>query len=311
MADDVLVHDPHGAVQLHGLLADEAHRLSDIGLGAGHGAAARGNITVAGVHGGNDRHGAGLLRGDVHIRHAMLQRLEGADGDAELLAGFQIIQGRLIERGRDSQSLGAQRGNTQVHRALQDVERLVRPADQLIAVHGDVLQLQVGGSAAGMSGVREQGQARGIAPNEEQRYARRIGHIAAAARRHEKPVRRRGIEHHCLAASQTPAVAASDSAACNMRQRITSRRLVGGEGDLQPPRGNLRQHGLLDGVASGIAYQSAAQHHGAQVRLQQQSPADQLHHRHDIHAAAAETAEFCRKGQGEQTELGELLPRFG
>ena len=37
-------------------------------------------------------HGARLLGGDEHVRHAVLQRLKFADRHAELFAGLQIIR---------------------------------------------------------------------------------------------------------------------------------------------------------------------------------------------------------------------------
>src|SRR4029077_90777 len=99
MADVELVDDSHRAVKLDGLLADEARGLSYIGPRAGYGAAPCRGFVAAGLDGRNDGHRTGLLGGDEHVGHSMLQRLEAADHSAELFAGFQIIESRLIERG--------------------------------------------------------------------------------------------------------------------------------------------------------------------------------------------------------------------
>ena len=60
-------------------------------------------------HGGEHRHAARLLERDEHVRGAVLQRLEGADGDAELLAGLQVFDGGLERFVHRADRLGAQR----------------------------------------------------------------------------------------------------------------------------------------------------------------------------------------------------------
>src|SRR6202047_3833304 len=89
MAGVELVDAPHRAVQLDDLLADEARGLSYIGLRARYGAAACRGFVAGGLDCRNDGHRTGLLGGDEHVGHSMLQRLEAADHSAELVAGFQ------------------------------------------------------------------------------------------------------------------------------------------------------------------------------------------------------------------------------
>ena len=103
-------------MQLHGLLTDKAPRLPDVCFRARYRAAALGDILHIDVYGRNDGHRASLLGGDDHLRHAVLQRLKRADRHAELFAGLQIVERRLVQRRDDTQGLGAQRGNRAIHR---------------------------------------------------------------------------------------------------------------------------------------------------------------------------------------------------
>src|SRR5260370_24356094 len=85
MADVELVDDSHRAVQLDGLLADEARGLSYIGLGARYGSAACRGVVARGLDCRNDGHRTGLLGGDAHVVPSMLQRLAAAQHRAPLL----------------------------------------------------------------------------------------------------------------------------------------------------------------------------------------------------------------------------------
>src|SRR6202035_5507657 len=129
MADVELIDDSHRTVQLDGLLADKARGLSDIGLRARYGAAACRGFVAGSLNCRNDSHRTDLLSGNEHVRHSMLQRLEAADHGAELFAGFQIIESRLIERGHDTHSFGAECGDTLVGGALNDGKRSPGCAD--------------------------------------------------------------------------------------------------------------------------------------------------------------------------------------
>ncbi len=57
-----------------------------------------------------------------------------------------------------------------------------------------------------------------------------------------------------------------------------------------------------------MAEEAAADHDGGEIRLQHQRLAERLHHDHGLDAAGAEAAIGLRKGQAEQTLLGELAP---
>ena len=73
------------------MLADQPPGLPEIGFGSRYRAMPLGGIFRVGVHGGDNGHGARLLRGDEHVGHLVLQCLERADRDTELLARLEII----------------------------------------------------------------------------------------------------------------------------------------------------------------------------------------------------------------------------
>src|SRR3954469_2264244 len=110
VADLQLVAHAPAAVRLHRLLADVARRVGDLDLrrrdrariGAGIGPARR----EAG-------HGARLLERDEHVDDAVLQRLEGADRHAELLARLEILERSVAGELHRAHRLGAdERGAT-------------------------------------------------------------------------------------------------------------------------------------------------------------------------------------------------------
>src|SRR5260221_6343535 len=86
MTDLVLVGHADAAMKLDRLLADSAPGAAALDLGGGDGAAALAGVLRLRHHGGEIFHAARLLQGDEHVDGAMLERLERADRDTELLA---------------------------------------------------------------------------------------------------------------------------------------------------------------------------------------------------------------------------------
>ena len=82
----------HATVQLHRFLADVARGVGDLDLGRGDRARIAARVDPAAGEAG---HGARLLERDEHVHHPVLQRLEGADRRAELLARLEVLEGRV------------------------------------------------------------------------------------------------------------------------------------------------------------------------------------------------------------------------
>ncbi len=166
-------------------------------------------------------------------------------------------------------------------------------------------------SASRLRGVAPRRYACRVASNQEHGNALGLGRIAAGARRHQEIIRGRGVEHDGLLARQAPTAAAAHGGARDSRQFVAARGLVAGERHLDLSGTDPRQHRSLEPLGGGVAEQPAAHHDGAQEGLQQQAASDQFHHQHDVDGVAAETAEFFREGQRQETQVGILRPRIG
>ena len=83
------------------------------------------------------------------------------------------------------------------------------------------------------------------------------------------------------------------------------------ERELHAAVGDRRQHARLLRIAGTEAHRGAAEHHGRQIRLQDQRAAERLHHQHDLDRAAAEPTVFLGERQTEQPKFGVLRPQRG
>jgi len=77
--------------------------------------------------------GERLLMSDEHIDHPVLQHLEAADGDAELLSGLGVFQRRGVQFGHGADCLGAERADGPVTASFQQGDALALAAEQLAA----------------------------------------------------------------------------------------------------------------------------------------------------------------------------------
>ena len=95
--------EPDAAVQLNIVL-----RVEDLcadGMGCGDSGGKPGAVQVVGAGGVPGGRG-GLLRVDEHVGGVVLDRLEGADGPAELLADLGVLHRHLQARPTDTDRLG-------------------------------------------------------------------------------------------------------------------------------------------------------------------------------------------------------------
>ena len=134
------------AVQLDRLLPDEARALVDLHLGGGDRAAALGGVGLAAHHRCIEGHAARLLDGDQHVHRTVLQRLEAADRDAELLAHLQVLDGDLVHPLHRADRFGAQRGRGGVDGVFDQRQRGALGAEQGVGTHAHRLEADVGGA---------------------------------------------------------------------------------------------------------------------------------------------------------------------
>src|SRR6267143_4376369 len=108
-----LLAHAHAAVQLHRFLADVARAVGDLDLRGRHRARALGGIDRRiDSRASEAGHGPRLLIRDDHVYHAVLQRLEGADRHAELVAGLEVLERGVAGEFHRADGFGAnQRGS--------------------------------------------------------------------------------------------------------------------------------------------------------------------------------------------------------
>ena len=146
-------------------------RPADLDLRRRDGAAPRVVFGILRHHRRQTGHRLRLLEGDLHVDHAVLQGLVAADRRAELLAGLQIVERRLVERGHGADRLGAECRDRRVDRAFDDREGIVQRPEHGLRPDGDIRQLHLR-AAQTVDGGRSRARIRLGAPvDQEQRDA--------------------------------------------------------------------------------------------------------------------------------------------
>ena len=123
MADGQLVGHAHAAVQLDGLAADEAGRARGLHLRRPHGTLGARRVVVERLQRRVDD-GPRLLAGDAHVDEPVLQHLEFRQRLAELLAGLEILDGRLRHRRHGAARLRTNRDGAAVDQAIDHAEHV-------------------------------------------------------------------------------------------------------------------------------------------------------------------------------------------
>jgi hypothetical protein len=75
-------------------------------------------------------HGAGLFEHQQHIDGLVLQRLEGADGDAKLFARLEIVDGERMQRLHRPDGLRRDRGDTGFNGAFENRKAAAHGAER-------------------------------------------------------------------------------------------------------------------------------------------------------------------------------------
>ena len=297
------------AVKLDRLLADEFQRLADLHLGGrDRGGALLGAVEI-GRHGREHRHAAGLFAGDEHVGGAVLQGLEGADRDAELLSRLQIFDGGLQRFIHRADRFRAHRGAGLVDHALDQVETVVGIADRGITADLDAGEGDVGGVQAVLGRIALAGNALGVGRHQEHADAALVAPGAIGARGHDQGVGVLAVEHDELFAVDDPASALLLGRSGDVEQvvarvlfELRERKGLAAVDDA----GNVR--GLLLG-RTAMAQETAADHDRRQIRLQHQRLAERFHHDHGFDRAGAEAAVGFREGQDRAGPARRACPR--
>src|SRR6266851_4082126 len=207
MADLVFVGHADAAMELDRLLADELARAAALHLGGGDNAAPLAGIRRLGHHRRQHRHAARLLERHQHVDGAMLQRLEAADGNAELLARLQVLDGELVHHAHRPDRLGDCRGDGEIDGALDDGQRMIARPEQRLGVQPDVAEGDLGGAQAVHRRVALHGDSRCLGIDKEETDAVALALAAGGARRDDEAVGGIAVQHDALGAAKDVAAA--------------------------------------------------------------------------------------------------------
>ena len=265
-------------------------------------------VVEIGRHGREHRHRAGLLDRDEHVGGAVLQRLEAADGDAELLAGLDVFDGCLQRLVHQADGFRTERGAGLVHHTLDQRQCVLCVANRGIRSYLHRGERDVSGVQAVLGRIALLDDALGIARHQEHADAGLVVAAALGTRGHDQRIRVLAIENDEFFAVDDPAGALLLGGGGNVGQIIARvlLELRKGKGLAAiDDGGDVRR--LLLGRAA-MTQEAAGDHDRRQIRLQHQRLAQRFHDDHRLDSAGAEAAVGFREGQAEQALLGELAP---
>ena len=281
-------------MQLHRLLADKAHGLPDLVLGAGHGCATLCRRLLQ-LEAGVIAHGAGQLKLHLDVGHAVAQRLKTADGHTELFALVHVVHGDGQGGVHHTHGLRAGGSQPDVHRVLQRSQPV--HADERGLCLG---KLQLGGAAALLRDIAARADT-GRRALDQKQCLPAVGHGG-----HHQGIGQIACGHHGLAAADVPSAFFSFSGQGRaLVQPVTRGALLVRQHHQRLPGGNPGQPGRFDGVRRpGIDHSAGDQCVGQ--RLQHQAAAQLFHGHHGLDRAHAHAAVRLWNVQTAQAEFSEF-----
>jgi hypothetical protein len=249
-----------------------------------------------------------MLKRDQHFGGAMLQRLEAADGGAELLSGLEIIDRRLVHSRHRADGLGGERRHRCVRDALDQRECGAGFADHGIGADFHAGERHFGGALTvdGVIAASRNAGRRGI--DNKQSDAVLLALAAADARRNDKALCAVAVQHQTFGAVEHVTRSFAARRGGDIGEIVTRLPFTVRERQDQIAGGDLRNKFAAQRFARAKPQQTAAQHHGGEIGFKRQRPPDRLHHNHGLDRPAAQSAVLLGKRQPEQTKLGVLAP---
>ncbi len=281
--------------------------LADLHLGGGRGFLAL-VFALAQAQRHHQRHRCRLFIGHEHIDHAMRQRLELADGLAELLARFGIFRGRIEQHLHRAASLGAMGGDGFVGHLLDQRKTVIDGSDGIGGRNFDILERDFRGAQAIDGRIIARGDAFGFFIDEENRNALVVALATRGARSDDQCVRHRRAEHDGLCAVQHITGALFLRARQNVGEIVASLPLGEGERHQRFAARDFGEPFFLLRIAAAIVDKAAADHDRLREGLDDEGFAEFLHHNHRIDRPAAEPAIGFGQGCCHQSQFGEGLP---
>ena len=209
--DIELLGDAHCAMQLHGLLGDEAGAFADLGLGARGGAAARHRLGV-GHQRRTQGHRAGLVAVHRHVGKPVADHLIGRQRLSELLSDFCVFERLIQQRLHDADGFGAERRHRAVDHRLDRRQRIRAVAEQGIGSEVHIPEIEVAGPAAAEPREIALDETGRIRRHQEQAEFSGRAIVGGDTRRDDDLSGGVAVEHRGLAAVETSSPPASSCA---------------------------------------------------------------------------------------------------
>ena len=207
-ADLVLVRHSDPAVQLNALVADEMERLTEVGLRHAHGCRRVGAVLIESGEGVED-HRLGQLQLAEHPCRAVLQRLEAADWNAELLSLLQVLDGASKRLFGTAEHLGGHPCAARIQNPEERPSALAFFSEQAFRTDFDAIQPDerriVGVDHVGARHVH----ARGTRIDQEERDPIALALRTRHARAHDQDVCHVSIQHEALLTREPEAAGGS------------------------------------------------------------------------------------------------------
>ena len=230
----------------------------------------------------------------------MLQRLEFADGLAELHARLEVFTGEFenLLHGAEGFCHSAQRGA--VSGFFQHVEGVLG-VNQLF--RSDILEFDVGSAGAVDEAVFAQLHARCFAVDQEQ------GESAVHGRGDDQLVCRRRVHHQCLGAVDGEARSRSLGRGGLHGLQVETRAGFGvRQGDQELALGDGREQGFTVRFRTGAVNDTSAKHGVDGIRFHHQSATELLEDDGSFDKGESESAGIFREAHADPAEFAELLP---
>jgi hypothetical protein len=240
------------------------------------------------------RSSAGAFLLHLHVGDAVAQRLEGGEGDAELLARVHVLHSQLHRLVDRPDALRAGGGDADVHAVLQCVQAILR--------HGAgraVAERHFGGAAAILRAVAARGHARRRALHEKE-AERPVHH-----RRHQVSVGLVPRRDDAFRPGHGPVIAIARGRRVAHVEPVPRPAFLVSQHHQCLPAGDPRQPLRLEGLGC-VAAQHAARDQGLRQRLQHHAAPEFLHHDHAFDRAHSHAAVFLGDVEAGQAKIGKL-----
>ena len=239
---------------------------------------------------------------------AMLQRLERADRDAELLARLDVLDGHREGLAHGADRLGRQRRDRLVDRALDDRKPALGRSEHVLRLDPDLGESDLRGAPSVLGRIAAARHARRVGVDEEEPDPVAVAPVARDPGRDDERVGAVAVDDETLLAVQHEGRAVLARGQRHVVEIEPGLPFGMGEAQAQFARRDPPdQIGPLVRIRR-VLDDPAAEHDGLEIGFERQRLAELLHRDHGLDRAAAETAVLLRERRAEQAHFGVVAP---